>query len=134
MRKKNIYKLNGDNQFLCNYCRKLQDALTIRQIIEPPYKLLINIDYGKNRKYQPSSFQIYDIINITEFIPYDYKKQIKYRILCKCTSYGSNYVAYCRNADNNKWYEFNDSVCAEVKDKNSIYRINPYLLLYERFE
>ena len=107
-------------------------------MLEPPNKLLINIDYGKNRKYQPSYIQIDDIINITEFIPYDYKKQINYRILCICTGYGSSvsshYVAYCRNADNNKWYEFNDSVCAEVKDKNRIYGGNPYLLLYERFE
>ena len=34
-------KLNGDNQFLCNCCKKLVDAKTICQILEPPNKLLI---------------------------------------------------------------------------------------------
>ena len=131
-------KLTGDNQFLCNYCRKLQDALTICQIIEPPNKLLINIDYGKNKKYQQSYIQIDDIINITEFIPFDYGQQIKYRILGICTHYGSSgryghYVAFCRNRDTDKWYEFNDSSCSEVKDKKRIYGGSPYLLLYERF-
>ena len=131
-------KLTGDNQFLCNNCRKLQDALTIYYILEPPKKLLINIDYGKNKKYQPSNIQIDDIINITEFIPFDYGQQIKYRILGICTHYGSSgryghYVAFCRNRDTDKWYEFNDSSCSEVKDKKRIYGGSPYLLLYERF-
>ena len=130
-------KLTKDNQFLCNYCRKLQDALTICQIMEPPNKLLINIDYGKNKKYQPSYIQIDDIINITDIVPYDYKQQIKYQILGICTHYGSSgryghYVAFCRNKENDKWYEFNDSSCSEVKNKNTIYGGSPYLLLYER--
>ena len=129
-------KLTGDNQYFCNYCNELKDALAICQIIEPPIKLLIYINYGENKKYQPSSIQIDDIINITKFIPYDYKQQIKYQILCICTcysSFGSNdYVAYCRNKETNKWYGFNDSVCTEVKNKNDIYGGSPYLLLYER--
>ena len=78
------------------------------------------------------------IINITEFIPFDYGQQIKYRILGICTHYGSSgryghYVAFCRNRDTDKWYEFNDSSCSEVKDKKRIYGGSPYLLLYERF-
>ena len=129
-------KLTGDNKFFCNVCNKLQEAETICKIFEPPSKLLINIDYGKNKKYQPTSVDFDDIIDITKFVDFDYKIKIKYRILGVCTHYGysgkyGHYVAFCRNSKENKWYEFNDSNVSECSKNNAI-RGSPYLLLYER--
>ena len=107
----------------------------MNQIFEPPKYLLINIDYGKNKKYQPSSIEFDDIIDITQFVAYDYKQKIKYKILGVCTHYGhsgrtGHYVAFCRNRDN-IWYKFNDSKCSEC-NRNDIKKGSPYLLLYER--
>ena len=131
-----INLLKGDNKFLCNICNKLQEAETTCKIYEPPNKLLINIDYGKNKMFQPSRINFEEVIDITEFVDFDYRQRIKYRILGVCTHYGSSgqfghYVAFCRNIKENKWYEFNDSSCGEC-GKNSIYGGSPYLLLYER--
>ena len=128
--------LKGDNQFLCKICNKLQDSETTCKIFEPPNKLLINIDYGKNKKYQPSSIDFSEEIDITEFVNFNYNQKIKYKIIGVCTHYGysgqfGHYIAFCKNTKENKWYEFNDSSFHECYI-NSIYGGSPYLLLYER--
>ena len=120
--------LTGDNKFFCQFCNKKEEAETTCKIFEPPKYLLINIDYGKNKKYQPSSIEFDDIIDITQFVAFDYKQNIKYKILGVCTHYGysgrfGHYVAYCRNRENN-WYEFNDSMFSECS-RSSINRGSP---------
>ena len=125
----------GDNKNFCHSCNQLQDAEAMNQIFEPPKYLLINIDYGKNKKNQPSSVEFDDIMDITQFVAYDYKQKIKYKILGVCTHYGhsgrtGHYVAFCRNREN-IWYKFNDSKCSEC-NRNDIKKGSPYLLLYER--
>ena len=128
--------LKGDNKFLCNSCGGLQEAQTTCKIFEPPQKLLINIDYGKNKKYQPTAIEFSEEIDITEFVDFNFQQKIIYKIIGVCTHYGhsgsyGHYVAFCRNRENDKWYEFNDSFCSEC-NKREIYRGSPYLLLYER--
>ena len=126
----------GDNKFFCKICNRLQDSETTCKIFEPPNKLLINIDYGKNKIFQPSNIDFGEEIDITKFVAFDYKQKIKYKIICVCTHYGSSgqsghYVAFCKNIKENKWYEFNDSSC-HTCSINNIYGGSPYLLLYER--
>ena len=128
--------LTGDNKFLCNNCKGLQDAETKCQIFEPPNKLLINIDYGKNKKYQPSSIKFDEEIDITPFIASHLNMSFKYRIIGVCTHYGhsgryGHYVAFCRHREEKVWYEFNDSHVSKCSQKD-IYKGSPYLLLYER--
>ena len=128
--------LKGDNKFLCNNCKKLQDAKTECKIFEPPLKLLINLDYGKNKKYQPSKIEFDEEIDITKFVEFDYKQKIRYRIKGVCTHYGhsgsyGHYVAFCRNTQTNTWYEFNDSI-VNISNIKEIHDGSPYLLLYER--
>ena len=85
-----IHLLKGDNKFFCQICNRKQDAETIYKIFEFPNYLLINIDYGKNKKYHPSSVEFDDIIDITQFAAFNPKqKKIKYQILCVCTYYGT---------------------------------------------
>ena len=47
-----IQHLKGDNQYFCSNCQKLHDAETCCKIIQPPSKLILNIDYGKNKVNQ----------------------------------------------------------------------------------
>ena len=103
--------LKGDNKFLCNSCNKLQEAQTTCKIFEPPQKLLINIDYGKNKKYQPTAIEFSEEIDITKFVDFNFQQKIIYKIIGVCTHYGhsgsyGHYVAFCRNRENDKWYEF----------------------------
>ena len=44
--------LKGDNRFYCNNCKELCEAILTCKITQPPNKLLINIDYGKNKKFK----------------------------------------------------------------------------------
>jgi len=127
--------LTGDNQFYCNTCKKLCDAELYNKIIVPPNKLLINIDYGKNKKFSPSSVIFGEEIDITKYVDFDFGVPIKYRLIGVCTHFGSSgsfghYVAYCKHPSG-KWFIFNDSTVNECS-KNSIYGGSPYLLLYEK--
>ena len=129
-------ELSGDNKFFCSVCNEIQEAEITCKIFEPPNILLINIDYGKNERYQPLHFDFEEIIDITQFVDFDYKIKIKYRIIGVCAHYGNSgayghYIAFCFNIKENKWYVFNDSLVCECS-KNSIYNGNPYFLLYER--
>ena len=128
--------LKGDNKFYCNHCKDLCEAILTCKIIQPPNKLLINIDYGKNKKFKPSKIEFDEEIDITKYINFNFNTKIRYRIICVCTHLGQSgscghYVAYCRHRLTGKWYEFNDSSCNECNAKE-IYTGSPYLLLYER--
>ena len=130
-----ISLLTGDNQFYCNICKKLCDADLCTKIIVPPNKLLINIDYGKNKKFSPSSVIFGEEIDITKYINFNFGVPIKYRLIGICTHFGysgsyGHYVAYCKHP-NGKWFIFNDSTVNECS-KNNIYGGSPYLLLYEK--
>ena len=127
--------LTGDNQFYCNNCKKLCDAELYTKIILPPNKLLINIDYGKNKKFIPSNIKLDDEIDITKYVNFNFGFPIKYRLIGICTHIGSSgsyghYIAYCKHPSG-RWFIFNDSKVNEVS-KNSICSGNPYLLLYEK--
>ena len=127
--------LAGDNQFYCNNCKKLCDAELYSKIIFPPNKLLINIDYGKNKKFSPSSVTFGEEIDITKYVIFNFGVPIKYKLIGICTHFGSSgsyghYVAYCKHPSG-RWFIFNDSFVNECS-KNSIYGGSPYLLLYEK--
>ena len=129
-------KLTGNNQYMCPKCKKLVDAETFNKIIEPPIKLILNIDYGKNKIYNVIALNFDDELDITEFLSFKLEKNIKYRLCSVCTHIGvsgerGHYIAYCKNDKNNKWYKFNDSSCGECKNYE-IYNDNPYLLIYEK--
>ena len=128
--------LRGDNQFYCCFCKRLCDAIITCKIIQPPNKLLINLDYGKNKKYQPSRIYFDENIDITDFVNFNFGCRLKYRIIGVCTHYGysgstGHYIAFCRHRETGDWYKFNDSSCYKC-GHNEIYGGSHYLLLYER--
>ena len=128
-------KLKGDNQFYCSVCKKLCDAEIVSKIIQPPNKLLINIDYGRNKKYKPSNIDFDEVIDITNFVNFNFGCPIKYRIICVCTHLGysgsfGHYIAYCKHRKERVWYKFNDSTFKKCSG-DEIYGGSPYLLLYE---
>jgi len=132
-------KLTGDNQYYCNNCKKLCDALISTKIFFPPENLLINIDYGKNKMYMPSSIKYDHEIDITKYLSFNYGRKVKYRIMSVCSHYGisgsfGHYIAYCKDKRYSKWYQFNDSIISECDANQIRYGGTPYLLLYERID
>jgi len=131
-------QLNGKNKFYCNYCKNLEDAELTTKIIQPPNKLLINIDYGKNKAFKPSNINFEEIIDLTKYIDFDFGAPIRYSLISVCTYLASSgnfaqYVAYCKHKETGEWYNFNDSTCKSC-NKSDIYGGSPYLLLYEKIK
>ncbi len=130
-----INKLKGNNQYYCKKCRKLVDAEIYTKIIQPPLKLVLNIDYGKNKINDVDKLIFNQYIDITKFMVPDYGKSVQYRLCAVCTHIGASgsgghYVAFCRNNENGNWYKFNDSSCS-ISDGYSLSNNSPYILIYE---
>ena len=127
--------MKGDNQCYCQKCKGLRDA-KVNSIIyfTPPY-LIINFDYGKDKKFKPSKVEFGEIIDLQGFT--DEKCTHKnYELIAVSSHIGKSgpsghYIAYCKDINKNEWYEFNDSSCSKSKftelNKNS-----PYFLIYKR--
>ena len=49
------------------------------------------------------------------------------------SSMSGHFIAYCRNAINDKWYCYNDSSVTLCKDKNYLNGV-PYILFYQEIE
>ena len=131
-----IQYLRGNNQYFCQYCQNLYDGETCCKIIQPPLKLIINIDYGKNKVNDVKSLIFDEMIDITPYVNFNFGKKLIYQISGVCTHLGSSgptghYIAYCRNKLTGMWYNFNDSFVRQC-DKSEINRGSPYLLVYEQ--
>ena len=131
-------KMIGDNQCYCQNCKGLRDAKVTSKIYETPPYLIINFDYGKDKKYKPKKVNFGKGISLLGFIDNEERPIIKeYELISVCTHIGrsgnsGHYIAYCKNSYN-EWYEFNDSY-VKKSNSNDIYSYSPYLLIYKRLE
>ena len=123
----------GENKINCNLCHRLSNSINQTKIIISPNILIINLDRGKGIKdnikisfdeylelknyiYYPESPHFYELIGI----------------ICQLDSsdMNKNFIAFCKNSENIKWYKFNDEI---VKESNIIEALNcgiPYVLFY----
>ena len=127
-------KLSGNNQIYCQKCKILRDAIIKSKLYYIPTYLLINLDYGKDKKFVPSQIEFGEIIEITDFAEKQFK-DIQYELVAVSTHLGSSgnsghYIAYCKD-NKNQWHEFNDSYRINSNFKET--KLNsPYLLLYKK--
>ena len=129
--------LKGDNQFYCQNCRCLRDAKIFSKIYYPAPYLLINFDYGKNKKYNPKIIDFGAIICLDQIFLDNYIPNVNYELIAVSTHLGDSgntghYITYCKDiSSENTWYKFNDSMVNlssfEETKKNS-----PYLLLFKK--
>ena len=130
-------EMKGDNKCYCQKCKALKDARVVSQIYYTPPYLIINFDYGKDKKYIPKKIDFGELIDIEGFT--DENCQHKgYSLIAVSTHIGKSgnsghYVAYCKNLINNKWYLFNDSSCNETKFEK-VKSYSPYILVYKRLD
>ena len=132
--------MTGDNQCYCQNCKGLRDAKVSTRIFYAPPYLIINIDYGKNKKYMPKNVAFGGIIDISDFVDKsddNYTPSIQYQLIAVSTHIGSSgitghYITYCQN-NKNKWFEFNDSSVspANFEEINSNSN-SPYVLIYKK--
>ena len=127
--------MKGDNQCYCQNCKGLRDAKVSSIIYFTPPYLIINFDYGKDKKFKPSKVEFGEVIELEGFTDEKCTKK-DYELIAVSSHMGKSgpsghYTAYCKDTNKNEWYEFNDSSCSKSKftevNKNS-----PYFLIYKR--
>ena len=127
--------LKGDNKFYCQICRGLREAEVKSVIYYLPQYLLINFDYGKDKKYTPARIDFGSSICITkEFLSFDIGS-VNYDLIAVSSHIGSSgssghYIAFCKDPQNN-WHKFNDSSHSLCKFEET-YNYSPYLLIYKK--
>ena len=131
-----IQKLESDNKYYCNNCNKLVNAEAFTKILELPNKLILNIDYGKNKVNNVAQLDFEDEIDLKDYLSIYFRQKTKFRLCSICTHIGSSgmtghYITYCLDKNRNIWYKFDDQRCGEVKDKSEMKKNSPYLLIYE---
>lgn len=97
---------------------------------------MINIDYGKDKIYKVKHLKFDTIIDVTNYLSFNFGKKIRYQISGICTHLGvsgasGHYIAFCKNEVNGQWYNFNDSTMRKCSE-NEIRIGNPYLFIYEQ--
>ena len=127
--------MKGDNQCYCQKCKGLRDAKTKSIIFFTPPYLIINFDYGKDKKFKPSKVDFGEMIELKGFT--DEKcTQKDYELIAVSSHIGisgrsGHYIAYCKDTNKNEWFEFNDSSHSKCKF-SEVNSNSPYFLVYKR--
>ena len=126
--------MTGDKQVFCNQCNKLCDAYYSNIIYSGPTYLIINLNRGKEAKYDcnvifPEQLNIFNYLTFKQGITvYEL-----YAALCEFGSGSMNghFVAYCRNRIDNKWYLYNDEIVSLCTKERQYVEGVPYILFYK---
>jgi ubiquitin C-terminal hydrolase len=128
--------MSAEDKCYCQNCKGLRDMKITNKIYSAPPYLIIHLDYGENKKYEPKEVCFGGLIDITGFVDESYKNpSINYKLIAVCSHIGKseksgNYITYCQTNED-KWYEFNDSSVTETKfDK--LHSNSPYILIYKK--
>ena len=109
---------------------------TIRSgIFYPPQYLLINFDYGKDKRYNPTNIDFGSTIYISQEFLASGLKMVNYDLVAVSSHIGTSgrtghYIAFCKDSQD-KWHKFNDSshsTCSFNETKS----YSPYLLIYKK--
>ena len=131
--------MKGDNQCFCQNCKKLTDSEVSSKIYYTPPYLIINLDYGKNKKYEPTKVNFGQSLDLSGFTE-DSCKRKTYELVAVSSHIGrsgisGHYIAYCKNQsqDDSNWYKFNDSTISRVSFEK-INEDSPYVLIFKRVD
>ena len=125
----------GKNGFYCPNCKTIRDGKSQSWIYCVPLYLLINLDYGKNKKNKPKKIDFEGVITIMDFVDSDSKKKSEYKLISVCSflNDSNKYEVICNDINNQIWYRFNDIGCSESSFEE-LHSNCPCLLLYKRLK
>jgi len=131
-------KLDENNEWFCQKCKKKQKAIKKLEIYYAPKILIIQIKrFNHTQKVNTKvKFPIKDLDLTNYILSKEGKQPIKYDLFAVANHFGSlsfgHYTAFCKNSVKNKWYEYNDSVVTEIDDESKIMTPNAYILFYRQ--
>ena len=138
--------LKDDNKWFSPYAEKNVDAEKKLMLFDTPKILIVCIkrfDNSFNKLNNLIDFPIYNL----DITPYLHKSHIskytKYNLFAinNHTNFNSgfggisfgHYYSYCKNKNDNKWYNFNDDDVDEIEEDDIITK-DAYILFYEAIE
>lgn len=137
--------LSGDNQYFCQECNKKVDAEKRMFIWEPPEILIIQLKRFKNDQWRTTKTESKVVFPIDELdLKHTFSdlRQIEngtYDLWAISEHKGScnfgHYIAYCKNALNDCWYQFNDSDVVHIPRDDLAKEVitkNAYIMFYVR--
>ena len=127
--------MQGDNQCYCKKCGKLTDCEVNTIIYYPPPYLIINLDYGKNKKFTPKKIDFGEALSLSGFTEVK-NDDINYKLIAVSSHIGrsgnsGHYIAYCKDPSDDSWYEFNDSYISKA-NLEDVKKYSPYFLIYKK--
>lgn len=142
------YMLVDKNKYQCSNCKDYRDATQVTFIWEVPEILIIHFkrftseligNYCRTEKNSTKiDFPLTDL-DLSEYIsPYN-KKVAKYELYGAVQQFGSlsggHYIACCKNAINNSWYEYDDRNVTYIekgKVESELVSSSAYMLFYKK--
>lgn len=120
-------KLEGDNQYMCGYCDRKQDATRAIELKSLPpvlnlqlLRFVFDVKTGSKKKLN-SCIQFPDVLDMRPYLPgdssavYDLNAVLIHR---GASAYSGHYVAHIKGKDSQAWYKFNDEEVEKIKGRN----------------
>ena len=127
------YLRQENNQMHCNLCHKNCNLVYSKSLYSGPNYLIIILNRGKGVIYEcnvnfPEQLNLINFITTKDINVYEL-----YAVVCYLSqsSVDGNFVAYCKNRIDNKWYLYNDDkvyLCNQTQQYNDGM---PYILFYK---
>ena len=142
-------KLEDDNMWYCNKCKKHQEVFKKMDIYKSPYYLIIQLKRFKHHNIRNSilgsiysgdgknstyiEFPIKNL-DLSSYVIGPESNNNIYDLIGITNHYGGisfgHYTAYCLN--NGKWYEFNDESVSFIQNENDLISKAAYILFYKK--
>ena len=125
----------GQNQIICNNCRRKANAINRNKIIISPKILIINLNRGKGNKF---NIKLYfeENLDVSNYV-FNSASPKKYELIGVISLYGpsgesGHFVAYCKCKTVNYigWYKYDDEKVAKADFNEILNYGTPYLLFY----
>ena len=139
------HSLFGDNRYQCTYCKDYHNAIQNTSIWELPDIFIIQLKrfscdmMGRTSKNSTNITFPLSGLNLRDYMSEYNKQDSNYELYGIIQQHGSlnggHYIATCKNAANNKWYEFDDGHVTHIpKEQELDLLINKsaYILFYKR--
>uniref|UniRef100_A0A8C1YEU6 Ubiquitin carboxyl-terminal hydrolase n=1 Tax=Cyprinus carpio TaxID=7962 RepID=A0A8C1YEU6_CYPCA len=134
-------ELKGDNMYSCERCKKLRNGVKYCKVLRLPEILCIHLKRFRHEvmySFKINSHVSFPLegLDLKPFLAKESASQITtydlLSVICHHGTAGSgHYIAYCQNAINGQWYEFDDQYVTEVHE-TVVQNAEAYVLFYRK--
>ena len=129
-------KLEGENGFYCDKCKKMTEGVHKNDIYSLPQILIIVLDRGKNFKDFQGEFWFDEKLDFNDKDIIISKESHKKFYLSGFITYilesenKSKYITFCRNKENEMFFCYNDTSVKKIDVYNAMTYGTPFILFY----